>query len=219
MSVRLPMTCLRLLSVALLLGAQEAKTPVTVDEKAGTISFGAVTLKLETEPQVKGVIEYVIVNKGGKAYESLFVANIDALALDAGLKKIGLAPGVPAQDDGNGKISLPTGAEVRISVEWKAGETAKREPVESFILDTQTGKAMEPVGWLFTGSKKGFVPEIEDTSLLVLTSKHLVGLLHRDATVLLTNPVVNKTEHRYKGNKATLPKEGTPVRIIFEAKK
>ena len=40
-----------------------------------------------------------------------------------------------------------------------------------------------------------------------------------DATVLLQNPVISKSGHRYKANKKALPKTGTPVTVIFKAAK
>jgi len=194
--------------------AQEAPK---VDEKAKTVSFPAKSVQLETQPQLKGFIEYVLVNKGGKEYESLFSTEVDPLAVHEGLKKIGVQPGRPGGEDDNGKTLLPTGGKVRIHVELKDGETTRKEPIEKFILDVQTGKTMESVDWIFTGSKEGFVPELEKNSLLVLSTKNLIGLLHRDGSTLLTNPVVNKDEHRYKGNPALLPKAGTAVTIVFEA--
>jgi hypothetical protein len=60
--------------------AQALEAPA-VDEKAGTVSFAAVTLKPEVYAQLKGVIEYVVVNKGGKAYESVFESAVDSMAL------------------------------------------------------------------------------------------------------------------------------------------
>ncbi len=185
---------------------------VAVDEKARTVSFAAVAVKLDLQPQLKGVIEYAVVNKGGKDYESLFRAEIDAGALHDGLKKIGAKPGAPPADE----KSPPTGDKLRISVEWKEGEKTRKDPIEAFVLDTKTGKPMEPVAWVFTGSKEGFVPDLERTDLLVKQSKNLVALVQIDPTVLVMNPVLDAAGHRYKANKNLLPKEGIPVRIIFE---
>lgn len=197
-----------------LLAAPQAGT-VHVDEKAGTVSFAAVAVKLDLQPQLKGVVEYVLVNKGGKDYESLFRAEVDAGALYEGLKKLGVQPGAPPADE----KAPPTGGKLKISVEWKQGDQARKDPVEAFVLDTKTGKPMEPVAWVFTGSKQGFVPDLEKTDLLVKQNKNLVALVQIDPTVLVMNPVLDASGHRYKANKDLLPKEGTPVRIVFEAAK
>jgi hypothetical protein len=197
--------------------AQALETPA-VDEKAGTVSFAAVTLKPEVYAQLKGVIEYVVVNKGGKAYESVFESAVDSMALYEGLKKLGIQPGKPAREEDARKFP-PEGGKVRISVEWKDGDKARKEPIAAFVLDTVTGKPMAVVDWIFTGSKKGFIPDLERQDLLVQTSKNLVALHHADPTVLATNPTATDDGNRYKANKELLPKEGTAVRIVFEAAK
>lgn len=200
--------------LACLLLAAQAKPEL--DEKAGTLSFPAVAAKLDVHPQLKGAIEYIVVNKAGKAYESLFEADVDAKALFEGLRKLGVAPGRPAREE-EGKTLPPEGGRVRIWVEWKDGERARRERVESFVLDGETGTSMAPGAWLFTGSKQGFVPDLERQDLLVLATKNLVALHQVDPTVLLTHPVAPKSGDRYKANKDVVPKEGTPVRLVFEA--
>lgn len=196
--------------------AQNADKP-DIDEKAGTVAFTARVVKQDVYAELKGVIEYAIVNKGGKAYESLFEAAVDPLALREALQKVGVEPGKPATEDDEGKPHPPTGGKLALRVEWKDGDKARSEPLEAFIIDTTTGKAMAPVQWLFTGSKKGFVPALERSDFMVLNTNNLVALHHGDGTVLVTNPVVSTTGNRYKTNKDLLPKEGTAVRIVMQA--
>jgi hypothetical protein len=203
---------------ALLLATAQAQDAPEVDEKSRRVSFPAVALKTEVYADLKGVIEYVVVNRGGKSYESLFEANVDARAVYDGLQKIGIAPGRPAHEE-DGRKYLPEGGQVCLFVEWKEGDKPRREPIETFVLDTTTGKAMTPGAWFFTGSKKGFVPELERQDLLVLATKNLVTLHHADPTPLLTNPVSRPDAHRYRAVKEALLKEGSAVRIVLEASK
>lgn len=205
-------------AVAVALAAQNTEKP-EIDEKAGTVGFTARAVKQDVYAELKGVIEYAIVNKGGKAYESLFEAGVDPLALREALQKVGIEPGKPAYEDDDGKAHPPTGGKLAIRVEWKDGDKARSEPLEAFITDTTTGKAMAPVQWLFTGSKKGFVPALERPDFMVLNTNNLVALHHGDGTVLVTNPVASTSGNRYKTNKDLLPKEGTPVRIVMQAVK
>ncbi|HEX7901019.1 MAG TPA: YdjY domain-containing protein [Planctomycetota bacterium] len=201
--------------IAVLLGlALQALEKPAVD--GTTVSFGAVTLKPEVYAQLKGAIEYVLVNKGGKAYESVFESAVDPMALYEGLKKLGAAPGRPAREEDEKKLP-PEGGKLRIFVEWKDGDKARKEPIGAFVLDTTTGKPMGAADWIFTGSKKGFIPDLERQDLLVLVAKNLVALHHSDPTVLATNPTASADGNRYKANKELLPKEGTPVKVIFEA--
>jgi hypothetical protein len=184
-----------------------------VDEKAGTVTFSGKACKADVYEQLRGFIEFVIVMPKGKAYESCFEAPVDPLKLNDALKKIGVKPGKPAQDE----KTLATGDLVKVSITWKEGDKERTEPVEAFIIDDETKKPMEQKGWLFQGSKEGFVPEVGDTSLLVVQNKNLIGLYQGEATTLLTNPLGMMSGHRYKLNKALFPKEGTAVKITMQA--
>jgi hypothetical protein len=201
--------------LAVLLALAQDLDPLVIDEKAGQVTFGAKTLKTDVHPQLKGAIEYLITMPGGKSYESCFETGpIDALQLYLGLQKIGAAPGKAAAE---GKPA--EGCKLRLTVEWKDGDKPRKEPIESFVHDDTTKKPMEKVQWIFAGSKGGYVPETDREGLMVLSTKNLMGLYQGDATPLITNPLPLMNGNRYKANKALLPKEGTPVKIIIEVAK
>lgn len=203
------------LAASLFLPSAQEKEAPKIDEKAGTVSFGAKAAQTDKYEQLKGAIEYVVVLPKGKEYESCFVAPVDPIKLHEALQKIGAKPGKPAQDE----KTPATGSRLRIRVEWKDGEKERREPIEKFVLDEETKKPMENVEWIYSGSKEGFVPDLGDTGLLVLSMKNLIGLYQGDGTTLVTHPAGLMTGHRFKANKALLPKEGTQVRIVIEAAK
>ena len=201
-----------LAAIALL--AQDLE-PLKVDDAAKQVTFGAKTAKIDSQPQLKGAIEYVITMPHGKSYESCFEAGpIDPMKLFEGLKKIGLKPGHSANE-----AKTAEGDGLKISVEWKDGDKTRTEPIESFIYDEDKKKPMEKAAWIFAGSKEGYVPELDATGLMVVSSKNLMGLYQGDPTPLITNPTPIIVGHRYKANKELLPKEGTPVKIIIEAMK
>lgn len=197
-----------------ILPAQEKEAP-KVDEKAGTVSFSAKTLKTDVYEQLKGAIEYLIVLPKGKAYESCFVAPVDAMKLHEALQKLGAKPGKPAAD----ATTPATGSVLKISVRWKDGEKERTEPIEKFVYDEDIKKPMENVPWVYSGSKEGFVPALNDLGLMVLANNNLLGLYQGDPTTLITHPLCLMTGHRYKVNKELLPKEGTPVTIVIQAVK
>jgi hypothetical protein len=214
MASRIPAFVLLLLGSTGIAAAQELE-PLKVDEKAGQVSFGAKACKLDVYPQLKGAIEYVITMPGGKSYESCFEAGrLDPLKLNDALQKIGAKPGHPANES-----KTAEGDKLKITVEWKAGEKTRTEPIESFIIDEEIKKSPEKVQWIYAGSKKGYVPEIDADSLMVVSTKNLLGLYQNDPTPLITNPLPLMAGHRYKANRELLPKEGTPVRIIVEVAK
>lgn len=203
-----------LLALALMAAQEEKPAPLQVDERAGTLSFGArATDREKYEERLKGVIEFTLVMPGGKEYEALFVCPVDALALYEGMKKIGLKPGKPAEEDDAGRRTPPQGSKLRIWVEG-AGE---KKRLEAFVLDSKTGKPMVDTDWVFTGSREGFDPNTEKTTLQVVMGKNLAGLLCTDANPLIQNPeMVADAGHRYKANKEVQPKAGSLVKIIFE---
>jgi len=202
------------LFLACLGGAQDLEG-LKIDEKAGQVSFGAKTCKLDQHPQLKGAIEYLITMPRGKSYESCFETGpLDPLKLHEGLQKIGLKPGHSANE-----AKTAEGDKLKISVEWKDGDKTRTEPIESFVVDEETKKPMEKVKWIYSGSKEGYVPEIDAMAPMVVSSKNILGLYQGDPTPLIANPAAIMVGHRYKANKELLPKEGTPVRIIIEAAK
>jgi hypothetical protein len=202
------------------LAAQEAKPqdlePLKVDEKAGTISFGARAAKQDVYEQLKGAIEYLIVMPGGKEYESALVAPIDPAKLDEGMKKLGWKPGKPGSE---AEKTPPEGAKLKITVEWKDGDKARKEPAESLIQDVVAKKAMAPGAWIYSGSKEAFDPVSESMKLATASSKNVIALFHNDQTVLVQPQTLAKDPHQFKANKELLPKEGTPVKVTIEAAK
>jgi len=132
------------LIVLALLGAAQDLEGLKIDEKAGQVSFGAKTCKLDQHPQLKGAIEYLITMPHGKSYESCFETGpLDPLKLHQALQKIGLKPGHSANE-----AKTAEGDPLKISVEWKDGDKTRTEPIESFVLDEETKKPMEKVKWI-----------------------------------------------------------------------
>ncbi|MDA0842202.1 MAG: YdjY domain-containing protein, partial [Planctomycetota bacterium] len=161
---------------------------IEIDAKAGTVRIPAKVLKQNVYEQLKGAIEYIACAPGGKQYEALFVCPVDPQELYQGLKQIGLNPGKPAKEDG-ASYQLPQGGKLRITIEWKPDGALKSVPVEDFVLDVKTGKAMPAMDWAFTGSRMAVNPETGKTILQASVVMNLIALHHLDATVLIQNPL------------------------------
>lgn len=189
-----------------------------VDEKARRISFPAkVGSQGQYADKLKGAVEYLACCVGGKEYESVFVCNVNPQALYEALIKMGLKQGMPQGEDDAGNYRLPKGRGVRILVEWTEGGQKKGGRAESFVSDAIHKKPMVEVDWPFTGSREVKDPATGNTVIQAALSKHLVSLHHKDATVLMQNPLLDaQDDTRYRANKAALPKEGSPVTMIFE---
>jgi hypothetical protein len=199
--------------LAMLAFAQDGQPePLKVD--GAKLSFGARVAKQDVYEKLQGFIEYVLVFPKGKEYESLFICPVEPMALFEAMKKIGLETGAPATEE-----SGPTGGKLKIWVEWKEGEASRREPIETFVWNVHTDKPMEARAWVFTGSREGYDPEQDKDVLQMTLTKNLMALYPDDSSVLIQNPFKPKDSRSFKPNRKLLPKEGTPVRIVFEAVK
>jgi pyruvate/2-oxoglutarate dehydrogenase complex dihydrolipoamide acyltransferase (E2) component len=176
------------------------------------IELDAVVAKREHDDVLKGAIEFLLVSKGGKAYESVFETAVKAEPLDHALKQLGLKPGAPPAT----AEALPTGPGVVMEVVWKDGSgKEQRFPVEEMVLDVVENRPLSGLKWTYTGSKITEDPETERKVLMASQTNNLVSTHREDPTVLLMNPLPAASGKRYKRNEARLPKAGTPVRLIL----
>ena len=185
---------------------------IAVDAAAKTVTATATVAKQGTYDVLKGAIEYVVVSKGGKEYETILTLDCSPEELHEALLKIGLQPGGPAKGS-----DPPRGTAVRILAELEAGGKKVRRPIDDFVLYVKTGKPLEAAPWVFTGSAKSFDPVANKEALQAALSKNIVGLHWTDPSPLFENPRAEcKEGNIYKANAAELPKPGTPVLLIFE---
>jgi acylphosphatase len=192
--------------------AAVAGEKLVADEKAKTVAVAGAFAKQGTYDVLKGAIEYLVVAKGGKEYESILVIEVTPDELHQALLRIGLEPGEPAKEG-----DPPKGRGVRILAEYEADGKKVRRPADEFVVSKKTGKPLAPGPWAFTGSMKGFDPATNKESLQAYMSRNIVGLHWLDATPLIQNPRAECEEQNiYTPNLAELPKPGTPAVVIFE---
>jgi acylphosphatase len=203
---------LSLLLIGGLAAAGRAAENLTIDEKAKTVTVSAAFARQGIYDELKGAIEYVVVSKAGKEYETIFVADATAEQVYDALLKIGLTPGEPAKDN-----DPPKGKPVRVLAEYKVDGKKLRRPIDEFVAYMKTDKPLDPAPWVFTGSTQGFDPATNKEVLQAALSKSIVGLHFQDSSPLLQNPRPEAKEANiYKANAKELPKPGTPARLIFE---
>lgn len=216
------MKCTLTVAVVLLLSGlhlSSADQPpaIVIDRQLGQIRLTATVARQGIYPELRGAIEYLACGPDGKTYEALFICPAKPAALYQSLIGSGWQTGTPAGTD-QGMYRPPTGERLRISVAWREDETAKRVPVESLILDRETGAPMPPVEWVFTGSRVTLDPATGREVLQASLTNNLIALHHRDPSVLIQNPLRQGGEPlRYKPDLARLPPAGTPVGLIIEA--
>jgi len=185
---------------------------LVVDEKAKTVAVAGTFAKQGIHDVLKGAIEYLVVARGGKEYETILVIESTPEELHRALLKIGLEPGEPAKE-GN----PPKGRGVRILAEYEADGKKVRRAADEFVVSKKTGKPLEPGPWAFTGSTKGYDPAADKEVVQAYVSKNIVGLHWLDGTPLVQNPRAEcKEQNIYKPNTPALPKPGTPAVVVFE---
>ncbi len=193
---------------------------IIVDAAARTVAVPAEVARQETYKQLKGAIEYALVGKGGKVYETVFVTEHSAEEIQQALLAIGLRPGAPT--DGQ---SPPRGMPLRLFVESPGGGKAARRPLEEFILRVrrsedppgETAEPLEPCDWPFAGSSLTRDPQTDQPALQASLTESIIGLHWSDRSPLLANPrPESRQENIYRANVSALPPAGAAVRIIFQ---
>ena len=178
---------------------------ITVDPRARSVSFPATLNSGLTDV----VLEVIIATPKGRLHEALLQADISPLTLQSCLYLLKLGNG-PRLTDSTGR----RGDLLDIDLEYTAadGKTV-REPVENWIRDTRTGKPLQRVGWVFTGTtmRDGvFLAEAEGNICI----NYSVGSTILDSA---DPQAMEDTIHIIEPGRSE-PKPGAPVRVILSAR-
>ena len=185
---------------------------IVVDTSARTVSIPARVAPQGTQSALKGVIEYLLVARGGKVYETVFVTYRRPDEIRQALAAIGLHAGQVA-----GKRSLPGGSPISIFVEYESGGKKVRRAADEFVVLAATGRALKPRPWVYTGSVNTTDPSSGKPILQASLTGNLVGLHTVDGSPLLQNPRdESRKDNIYKANIKELPPASTPLRLIFQ---
>lgn len=207
--------------------AQDKKDPpkgsgVTVDEakKCVFVDAKVAPRKLPNLDQVYP-IELVAgwgAPKGKKAHEIVVAVDVDPSEVHKGLEKLGLKPGKPAKGE-NAKAEGPL-VNVSIEVPDGAGGT-KRVPLEKILWDPKTKKSPPKMTFVFTGSVMTAIdPNKPDEKKYGadVTGSLIVLFPVSDEVVLQTTWTMKEEKFlKLDVNPESLPKEGTPVKLVIEA--
>src|SRR3954469_8372352 len=200
---------------ARLLAADE----IVIDQKNKSITIPAkiAPRKLATLDQiypVEVIACWPTEKKGQKAHETVVVFDIMPSEVHKALESFGLKAGKPAQGEGE----KAEGPEVKIFLELPDG---KKVPIEKTLVDKKTGKPMPTLKWYFTGSVMTQPnPEKDEKVYGADMTGTLVGIFPVTNQVVIQTNLTMKDEPLLKleTDKKLLPPEGTPVKLIIEAK-
>lgn len=101
--------------------------------------------------------EFFLVGAEGKDYESVLATPVLAAHLREGLEFIGMKAGLPFDPSVNRYWAK--GERVMVNVEWQDGAETFRVPLEQMVLSARNEGALEPAGFVFTGSSWRTTPD------------------------------------------------------------
>ncbi len=157
--------------------------------------------------------------RGQKAHETVVsFTDIRPSDIHKALEGLGLKPGKPAR----GEAGTASGPEVRLLLEFTGSDgKVQTLPIEKLMADRRNGNSLPPLRWIFTGSTlKQPDPEKDNKVYGADMTGTLIALFPvTDDTVFQSN-LTMKEEGMFKLEvvKNLLPKEGTPVKLIIQAK-
>ena len=185
---------------------------IVIDKSAGRVSIPARVAPQGTQKELKGMIEYLLVSRGGKVYETVFVTYRRPGEIRRALSEIGLHAGQPA-----GEQTLPRGSRVLIFVEYESGGKKVRRAADEFVVLAKTGQALRPNFWVYTGSVNSTDLSTGKTIPQASLTGSVIGLHTLDGSPLFQNSrPESRKDNIYKTNIKALPPTGTPLRLIFQ---
>ncbi|HMP77404.1 MAG TPA: YdjY domain-containing protein [Kiritimatiellia bacterium] len=158
--------------------------------------------------QAEGAIELIACGPGGKTHESVFVMQAHAMDLQTALLLLGLEPGLPHEELGQGP---PRGPRVDVWVTWTDADGAVRaHPAELFAYNIETGRVLPHTGWAFTGSVM-----IDGQFKALAEESYLVTFWDPWAILNIMNNEVGPDDELLAVNRALVPPPGTTVTFLL----
>jgi hypothetical protein len=202
-------------------GEKKGTSGIVVDKDKRTITIDA-KIAPRKLPKLSQIYPLEVIAtfpspRGQKAHETVVTYEAKPSEVHKALVGLGLKPGKP----GLGEIGKASGPVVKLYLEIPTSDGTKKITIEEAMVDLKEGKTVPPLKWLFTGSAmKNPDPEKDD----VVYGADISGTL---ATIFpVTNDTVFQTDLGAKEegkwklelNTKVLPKEGSPVKLVIEAK-
>jgi hypothetical protein len=211
---------------------KDAPAGMTVDKEKKTITIDAkIAPRKIDDPKFKEIYQQypnglpieVIASyaypKGQKSHETVVTMEAKPSDIHKALEGLGLKAGTPVKGESD---KAPQGPAVSlfIDVPDAAGGKPKRIPIEKALVDPKTNKPMPKVEWRFTGSVMTKRPDADKEEYGADLTGTLISIFPvTNETVFQTNLTMKEEKYlKLETNKAILPKEGTPVKLVIVVK-
>jgi hypothetical protein len=210
------------------ISSQEKKgaTGVTVDKDAKTITIDA-KIAPRKLPHLKGEIYPLEViatwahPKGKKAHETIVTIDdaVKPSEIHKAMESLGLKAGTPVQGEGE-----PKGPAVNLYFLIPDGSGIdKKVPIDKAMVDPKNGKTFpKAVEWRFTGSaltKPDPAKADEVYGADVMGTFIAIFPVTKETVFQTSLTIENEKFLKLEVNSKTMPKEGTPVKLVIEVKK
>ena len=219
------MSMVLLVFATLPLAAEEkSSSPLSVDKEKNEVAI-ACKIAPRKLPNLKDVYPIEVIAtwpapKGQKAHETVVaIENLKPSEVHKALEQLGLKPGKPTKEAGR----KPQGPEVDVLLELPGDDgKPKRIPIEQALVQSKTGKAAPALKWHFTGSNFREPDPEKDEKVYGadLTGTFLAIFPVTDDTVLQSELSSEEEKSlKLETNTKLIPKEGTRLKLILQAKK
>ena len=223
--------CLTLFALVGRSAAEDKKSGVAVDKEKRSVTVDAKVAPRKLE-HLKGEmypIELIASwghPKGKKAHETVLTIEVDPSEVHKGLEQVGLKPGKPAKGAAP-KEGAPdpkaAGPEVAVFIEVPDGAGGTRRlSLDKVLMDPKTKKAPPKMTFVFTGSVLTATDpnKPDDKKYGADLTGSLICLFPVTDEVVLQTGWTMKEEKFLKLDVRpdVLPKEGSPVKLVIEAK-
>ena len=209
--------------LALPLAAQE-RSPLSVNKEKKEVVI-ACKIAPRKLPNLKETYPIEVIAtwpapKGQKAHETIVaIEKVKPSEVHKALEELGLKPGRPTKEAGR----KPEGPEVSVLLELPGPDgKPQRVPVEQALVQIKTGKPAPTLKWHFTGAvMREPDPEKDDKVYGAdITGTFLTIFPVTDDTVLQSGLSTEEEKSlKLETNTKLLPKEGTAIKLILQAKK
>jgi hypothetical protein len=198
-------------------GEKKAASGITVDKDKRTVTIDAKVAPRKL-PNLKQIYPLEVIAtfpapRGQKAHETVVVYDVKPSEVHKALVSLGLKPGKP----GLGENSKATGPLVAIYLEVDG----KKIPIEDTMVDTKSGKTLPKLKWHFTGSMERMPdPEKDDKIYGADQTGTLITIFPVTDDTVIQSGLAAKDEGKWRleTNGKLLPKEGSSVKLIIQAK-
>ncbi|MES2594176.1 MAG: YdjY domain-containing protein [Verrucomicrobiota bacterium] len=188
------------------------------------IRINATTREVRFPAQVclkKAPIEYMLTTDTGKTHETVLTTTVQPTSIQVALLLAnyqaateGLLKHVPKDEQPVIWKEEPPkdkgGNLVKISVEWKAGEETKKEPLKAMVQNIDTRKSPPDLDtWIFNGSyidERGFIAQHEGSIVAVWLDR---------GAILNSGANGNHRDELWISLPDNIPDEGTPVTVVI----